>query len=244
MRRPLFTGLLLLTCLCMPLRGSAQNQASSYSVSVRELRIPPKALRAFEQGQQRMAKNDAAGSLPHFQAAVSEYPGYYEAYDRIGAANLQLWHIADAERAFRKSIEVSGAGYARPLLALGAILDDQKNFAEAASMIRKGLDLAPDTATGYYYLGRALFGLNRLEEAESDAREALRRKAEFPSVHLLLADIHGKKKEYESLVTDLNDYLRLAPDGPASQWARNVRAAVERMIAESQSASAFAEPRF
>ena len=90
---------------------------------------------------------------------------------------------------------------------------------------------------------RALFGLNQLEEAESNAREALRRKAEFPSVHLLLADIHGKKKEYESLVADLNDYLRLAPDGPASEWARNVRAAVERMIVESQSASAFAAPQ-
>jgi tetratricopeptide (TPR) repeat protein len=190
-----------------------------------------------------LARSDAAGSLAHFQAAVAEYPGYYEAYDRIGAANLQLWHIPEAEQAFRKSIEVSGGGYARPLLALGAILDDQKNFAEAVAVIRKGLDLAPDSPTGYYYLGRALFGLDRLEEAESNAREALRRKAAFPSVHLLLADIHGKKKEYESLVADLNDYLRLAPDGPDSEWARNVRAAVERMIVESQSASAFAAPQ-
>ncbi len=77
----------------------------------------------------RLAKKDPAGSLAFFQRATSEYAGYYEAYDRIGAADLKLWRIPEAEQAFRKSIEVSGGQYAHPLLALGAILDDQKKFA-------------------------------------------------------------------------------------------------------------------
>jgi tetratricopeptide (TPR) repeat protein len=242
MRRRFSLACLFFFCLLVPVHSNAQSPPAGNSVSVRDLQIPPKALREFDKGLERLAKRDAEGSLPHFQAAIAEYPGYYEAYDRIGAADLQLWRVAEAERAFRKSIEVSGAGYAPPLLALGAILDDQKNFAEAAAVIRKGLELAPESINGYYYLGRALFGLNRLEEAESNAREALRRKLDFPSVHLLLADIHGRRKDYDSLLTDLNEYLRLAPDGAASEWARNVRRAVQRMIVESQEASALAQP--
>jgi tetratricopeptide (TPR) repeat protein len=242
MKRRFSLACLLLSCLCVPVSSNAQSTSPGYSVSVRDLRIPPKALREFNKGNERLAKHDAEGSLQHFQAATAEYPGYFEAYDRIGAANLRLWRIPEAEQAFRKSIEASGGDYARPLLALGAILDDHKDFAEAATVIRKGLALAPDSWNGYYYLGRALFGLNRLEEAESNAREALRRKLDSPSVHLLLADIHGRKKDYDSLLADLNEYLRLAPDGAASEWARNVRQAVQRMIVESQSASAFVQP--
>lgn len=229
--------------MCVPFHSSAQSQKSSYSVSVRELSIPPKALHAYEQGIECLAKKDPAGSLPHFQRAISEFAGYYEAYDRIGAVNLKLWRIPEAEQAFRKSIELSGGRYAHPLIALGAILDDEKKFAEAEAVIRKGLDPNPDSWTGRYYLGLALAGLNRLEEAEKSALEALRQKADFPEAHLLLADIHGREKDFRALVNDLDEYLRLAPDGPASARAKAVRDSARRVLFESQSATALAEPQ-
>ena len=131
--------------MCVSPHASAQSQQSSYAVSVRELRIPPKALYAFEQGMERLAKKDAAGSLPPFQRAIQEYAGYYEAYDKMGVADLKLWRISEAEQAFRKSIDLSGGLYAHPLLALGAILDDQEKFPDALAMIRKGLNIDPNS---------------------------------------------------------------------------------------------------
>src|SRR6202162_3080732 len=122
MRTRVRTSWLLFACMCVPLYSSAQSQQSGYAFSVRELSIPPKALHAFEQGMEGLAKKDAAGSLPHFQRAIAEFAGYYEAYDRMGAADLKLWRVTEAEQAFRKSIELSGGRYAHPLLALGAIL--------------------------------------------------------------------------------------------------------------------------
>jgi tetratricopeptide (TPR) repeat protein len=224
------------------MHSSAQPQQSSYAVSVRELSIPPKALRAFEQGIELLAKKDPAGSLPHFQRAISEYVGYYEAYDKLGTANLKLLRIPEAEQAFRKSIDVSGGQYAHPLLALGAILDDRKDFAEAVAVIRKGLNLDPDSWTGHYYLGLALFGLDRLEQAEQSVREALLRTADFPSAHLLLADIHSREKDFRSLVNDLNDYLKLAPDGADSGWAKSLRDSAQRAILDSENTTALAQP--
>jgi protein O-GlcNAc transferase len=229
--------------MCVPLYSSAQSQQSSYAVSVRELRIPPKALHAFQEGIELLAKKDPAGSLPHFQRAILEYAGYYEAYDRIGAANLKLWRIPEAEQAFRKSIEVSGGLYAHPLLALGAILDEHEKFGEAESVIRRGLDLAEDSWRGHYYLALALFGLNRLVEAEESAREALRLKTDFPEAHLLLAEVHSREEDYRSLVSDLNEYLRLAPDGPASAGAKALRESALGIILGSQSTTALSQPQ-
>ena len=82
--------------MCAPLYSTAQSQPAGYAVSVRELSIPPKALHAFEQGVELLAKKDPAGSLPHFQRAIAEYAGYYEAYDTVlthaEKMNLQvLW---------------------------------------------------------------------------------------------------------------------------------------------------------
>jgi tetratricopeptide (TPR) repeat protein len=228
--------------MCVPIYSSAQSQHPGYAVSVRELSIPPKALHAFEQGIELLAKKDPAGSLAHFQRAVLEYSGYYEAYDRIGAADLKLWRIMEAEQAFRKSIDLSGGQYAHPLLALGAILDEQEKFAEAESVIHKGLDLAPESWAGHYYLALAFFGLNRFVEAEKSVHEALRRKTDFPEAYLLLADIHSRDKDYQSLLNDLDKYLKLAPDGPASARAKALREYASGMLYESQSSSALAQP--
>jgi tetratricopeptide (TPR) repeat protein len=164
---------------------------------------------------ERLAKKDAAGSLPHFQRAILEYAGYYEAYDKVGVADLQLWRIPDAEQAFRKAIEVSAGQFAHPLLALGAILNDQEKFAEAESVTRKGLVMDPESWRGHFYLALALFGLNRLAEAENSVREALHWKPEFPEAHLLLADIHSREEDYRTLISDLDEYQKLAPKGPA-----------------------------
>jgi len=195
---------LLLACICMTSHLSAQTQPPGYLVTLRELSVPPKALRAFAQGTGLLAKNNPKASLLLFQRAISEYAGYYEAYDKIGAANLKLWRVPEAEQAFRKSIEVSGAQYAHPLLALGAILDDHKQYAEAESVIRKGLNLDRDSWRGHYYLALALFGLHRLADAEQSVQEALRRKPDFPEAQLLLVNIHSYEEEYRSLVSDLN----------------------------------------
>jgi tetratricopeptide (TPR) repeat protein len=243
MRTKVRTSWLLFACMCVPLHSSAQSQQSGYAVSVRELSIPPKALHAFEQGIELLAKKDPAGSLPHFQRAIMEYAGYYEAYDRIGAADLKLWRLPEAEQAFRKSIELSGGQYAHPLIALGAILDEQEKFAEAESVTRKGLDLAPESWTGHYYLALALFGLNRLVEAEKSVHEAFRWKTDLPQAQLLLADIHCREEDYPSLVKDLDEYLKLVPDGPVSARVKALRESVQGMLFESQSNTAFARPQ-
>ena len=243
MRKWALTSWLFFACLCVSLPSKAQSEQSDYAVSVRQLRIPSKALRAYDQGMERLAKKDAPGSLQHFQRAIAEYADYYEAYDRIGFAYLQLWRVPEAEQAFRKSIELSGEQVAHPLLALGAILNDRQKFAEAESVTRKGLELEPDSWRGHYYLGLALFGLNRLVEAEESVRETLRLKSDFPQAYLLLADVHSHEEDYLSLLSDLDEYLKLVPDGPASAKVNALREFAKARMSGFRGNTPFAKPQ-
>jgi tetratricopeptide (TPR) repeat protein len=243
MRKWALTGWLFLACICVSPPSKAQSEQSDYAVSVRQLRIPPKALRAYDQGMERLAKKDAPGSLQHFHRAIAEYADYYEAYDRIGFAYLQLWRVPEAEQAFRKSIQLSGEQFAHPLLALGAILNDLKKFGEAESVTRKGLELEPDSWRGHYYLALALFGLNRLVEAEESVRETLRLKSDFPQAYLLLADIHSHEEDYLSLLSDLDEYLKLVPDSPASAKVNALREFAQARMSGFRGNTTLAKPQ-
>jgi hypothetical protein len=57
---------------------------------VRELSIPVRAGNAYKKGLDRLAKDDPAGSLVHFQRATSEFQRFYEAYFAMGLAQLDL----------------------------------------------------------------------------------------------------------------------------------------------------------
>jgi tetratricopeptide (TPR) repeat protein len=216
----------------LPLRASNSSpvRRTNYAVSVRELRIPGKARNAFEKGLERLAKNDAVGSRTQFVRATTAFPDYYEAYYHMGVADLKLGREEEAAQAFQKAIDLSGGHYAWAQFALGLLLCRRGEYAQAETVIRKGLDVDGSLGTGHLFLSVALFRLNRLEDAERSAREALLRKPGFALPYLVLADVHGRRGEYPRQLQNLDAYLKLEPDGPASKRVREVREVVRRIV--------------
>src|SRR6266404_203275 len=203
----------------------------SYTVSVHDLKVPGKARREFDKGIARLQKNDAEGSLNHFKEATNAFPNYYEAYYQIGLANLELRRGNEAEQALQRSIDLSGGGYAEPQFALGALLCDRQSYTEAERVLRRAIDVDANSWKGHLFLGQALFGQNKLAEAEKSAREVLLRKSDVPSTYVLLANIHIRRHEYISGIKDLDTFLSMKPQGPTSDQAREVRAAAQKIAA-------------
>ena len=215
------------------LRRSASDpprRENPYVVSLRELKIPSKAQNEYERGLDLLAKSDFAGSIAHFNKAAVVYPDYYEAFYHIGVAELRLNHQGKAMEALQKAIDLSSGHYARPQFAYGLILCNQGKPAEAERLIRRGLEIDENSAEGHLFLGIALLGQNRLEEAEKSLREALLRKPQYPEVYLVLADVHANKRDYQAQVEDLDTYLKLVPSG--SDYVRKVREAAKRLSSE------------
>ena len=203
---------------------------TDYAVSVRELRIPGKARKAFEKGLGRLAKNDLVGSRTQFVQATKAFPDYYAAYYHMGVADLRLGHEEEAAQAFQKAIDLSGGQYAWAQFALSMLLCRRGEYAEAETVIRQGLDLDGSPALGHLFLSVALSRLNRPEDAEKSAREALLRKPGFARAYLVLADVHGRRGEYARQLQNLDAYLKLEPDGPASKRIREVCDVVRQIV--------------
>lgn len=201
-------------------------------ISARELSLPKKARDAFEKGRDRLlVKKDLRNSIEHFRRAITEFPSYYEAYHLMGVAYAQAGELDNAMDAYQKSIELSQGKHASAHISLAALLCDLQKFAEAERSARRGVEINAADWQGHYHLARALFGLNRLTDAENSLGEAVARRPDFADFHLLAANLHIRKKDYPALLKDLEAYLRLAPDGPASAAAREMREAVRKQLA-------------
>ena len=68
--------------------------------------------------------------------------------------------------------------------------------------------------------------------------QAHKRNPDHPQLHLLLANIHIRKRDYPALLKDLDSYLKLAPDSPTSDQARQTREKVRRALANNRNVSA------
>jgi tetratricopeptide (TPR) repeat protein len=201
-------------------------------VSVHELSVPDKAKEAFNKGARRLNAMDWAGSVPEFQRAIKTFPGFYEAYDMLGVAQLAMQNWADAETSFRKAIDLSLGRYAAPHFGLGLILCiDHKQFAQAEETVRDGIDIDPADASGHFALAWILYTVARLPEAEQSAREAVRDKPTFAEAYLLLAQIHLRQNDSAAAIEDLDGYLKLDPDSPRSARAKAARATAQRALA-------------
>ncbi len=102
-------------------------------------------------------------------------------------------------------------------------------------MIRQGLGVDANSWRGHYELARALFGQNRAEEAEASAVQTLPGGSDFAPLYLLLGNIHIQKHDYAALKQDMETYLKLDPNGPASEQAHRILTAIVASPVESRS---------
>jgi tetratricopeptide (TPR) repeat protein len=215
---------------------------AGYTVSVQDLKVPGKARHDFEKGLARLQKKDAEGSLSYFKEATNVFPNYSEAYYQIGLANLELRRGDDAEQALQRAIDLSGGRHAEAQVALGALLCDRQSYLDAERVLRRAIEVDGNSWKGHLFLGQALFGQNRLQEAENSAREVLLRRPDVSSAYILLANIHIRRHEYILGIQDLDTYLSMRPNGSNSQQAREVRAAAQKVLDRLQNVPA--APKF
>jgi len=213
-----------------PIPGDSEG----YTVSVHDLKVPGKARRAYDKGLALLQKKDFEGSLARFKEATDDFSNYYEAYYQIGLANLELRRGDAAEHALQRAIDLSGGGYVNAEFALGALLVDRHDYVSAERVLRRAIDVDASSWKGHMFLGQALFGQNRLAEAEKSAREVILRRPDLPSAYILMANIHIKRQEFVLGIKDLDTFLSMKPTGPTSDQARAVREAAERVMTRLQ----------
>jgi tetratricopeptide (TPR) repeat protein len=215
-------------------RVPAVVDSRNYQVSAHDLQIPRKAREAFSKGTELLTAKRSAASIAEFQRAIKIFPDFYEAYYKIGLASLNLQKYREAQTAFETSIELSKGRYPPSQFGLGVILGIQKDFAGAEEAVRAGLDAYPADAAGNFTLAWVLFRAGRLSEAEKSARQAVLSNTNMASAYLLLAQVHLRQNDLSAVVSDLDAYLALDPEGAHNIEARAIRTQAQQVLAKQQ----------
>src|SRR5258706_499707 len=170
-------------------------------------------------------KSHAAGI---FRSVLTDLEGHF------GVVQTNLGRFAEATEAFQTSIDLSGGRYAQADFGLAYLLYREGRPEEAVTMVRRGLEKDGSSPQAYFILGVALLRLNRLDEAESSAREALLRNPNFAEGFLLLSDVAGRRHEYLTQLQGLDTYLKLEPNGTESERVRRARELVSGLAARTR----------
>lgn len=228
----------------VPIGDGKAATSSPSTVSAHELSMPSKARELMDSGKKKLyIDKDAQSGLEDFKQAVSIAPGYYEARYQTGLAYLALGQPDDAEKSFRKSIEVSGDKYGDADVGLGKVLLDKGDIPGAEKTLRHGVELNPASSRGFYELARAEFDDHNMDDAAKSAEQARSLAPDFPLIYRLLANIHLQKKDYAALLQDLDAYIKLDPDSPAGLRAKQMRPQVaDKLAKEGPAAPADAKP--
>jgi len=212
-------------------RGTMGKKPAGQSVSAHMLSLPAKARDAYDKGNQDLyQKSDPKAAMGDFEKAVKAAPGFYEAFEGMGWTYAQMGKTSDAEKAFRKSVDISKDSYAPADVGLGAILLDTQRVLEAEKTLTHALELDAKSWRAYYERGRARLMQNNLEDALKDVQQAKALQPKAPSVYRLLAIIHMKQNNGVDLLDDLDSYIQLDPSSPAGQRAKELRDQVAKMV--------------
>jgi hypothetical protein len=204
------------------------------SISAHELSMPFAARKLVDSGKKKLyAGNNAEGALRDFEAAIPKAPDYYEAYYQMGMACLALQKPADAERNLQTSVALSNQTYPDAVLALAILLLGRHDSADGEPLLRRGLELNPNSWPGYYELGKLELYRMHLEPALDAARRAESLAPQQPKVYRLLSLIHLRQKNYQAALADLDAYIRLDPDSPEGRTAKQIRADTQRQLETS-----------
>ena len=216
-------------------RGGRPAPGTPPTVSVAELKVPKKARKELDQGNQEAKREHWAQAEAHFRAAIREYPQYAMAYNNLGIMRFQAGDPAGARAAFEKAVEINDR-YAQAYVNLGRLLYSAGDNAGAENLMTKLLSFDPRNLDALIVLAAAQL---RLGEFTQSAENALRvhtpeeancllpcvqEPATLPNHPSVAHFIAGRALESSHKIGEAEEQFRLylaeTPDGPLAAQVR------------------------
>lgn len=144
--------------------GAAAADAGD-TVSMQQLGVPEKARQKYNKGSELLEKKDYTGALKQAQQALEIDSDYAAAHNLMGLANWNLAKYDDAKQSFQNAMR-SDPKFLAPYLNLAQVLEEQKDYAPAAALLRQAAELQPYSAEPYYLLGKMQLETGNTEHAD------------------------------------------------------------------------------
>jgi tetratricopeptide (TPR) repeat protein len=191
-------------------------QATSGTVSVSDLSVPPRFKNQYDKALKLLLdEHDTRKSMATIQRVIDQAPSFSSAHFLLGMIYMNMARWADAEPELKTVILLNDeAGFA--YLVLGSSLFEQGKLAEAKQALLRANELISGVPRVSYELARTYYALDRFRDAEVQVRKTLAMDPSFPEGHMVLGYILLRLRQNQEALVELQTYLRLDPEGPAS----------------------------
>jgi Tfp pilus assembly protein PilF len=204
-------------------------------LTVADLQQPPKdAKKAYEKGLKSVRDNNAADAAKHLQEAISHYPEYLLALNKLGEQYLALNRLDDAQKIFERAVGVSGK-YPLVRINLGIMLFNQKKYDEAIEHFEAANTIDEKYPMSHLYLGRSLMSKTPpdLERAEKELARAVESGGkQLVYARLDLFNLNLRRQSLDKAALQLESYLKEAPDSPQAPQVRDMLGKIKKMLVD------------
>ena len=209
-------------------------------------KAPSNARKAYEKGLEAARNGKLAEARKYFEQALETYPKYASAWFQLGAV-FEKENQKDSARAAYTQATAIDTRFLPPYVALAEMAYEERNWTEVLRFTGHIIDLdllnhgevggyvldldELKPAEAYFLNAVANYNLNKMEEAEKSAFKAERVDllTDFPQLHLLLAEIFTRQKNYAVAMSELRAYLELAPHAKDGDQVRERLAELEKL---------------
>lgn len=191
-----------------------------HAVSAKQLAIPEKATREYQDAQTDLARHDFDSATKRLERAVELAPQFATAWNNLGTIAYQTGNYSRAEECFREALAQEPDTY-EALVNLGGVLVTLHKLDEAWDYNLHAVLTRPNDALANSQLGMTYFEAGNPELAEKYFRKALEiDPAHFSHPQLFLAEIHLRRGDKRAAVVDLESFLKHHPDWPRAAIMR------------------------
>ena len=202
------------------------------TTTVKELKVPPKAIREMSEAQAKSKRQDYDGAIAHLKKAVQIYPNLADAWNNLGVAYVRVGRDADAESAFKRAIS-SDPTCPQALMNLGLLYIGQERNREAIEPLEAFLKGNSTEYRLQTYLAVALYEEGKYREAETWLQRALSAKPDFTDALFQLAVVQFRLEDYQGAAESADRFLASAPNDANAGQARQLKAAADSHATKS-----------
>lgn len=205
-------------------RGEA---AAGPMVATVDLKIPPKALREFDQASRLIAKQDWPKAIEKLNRAIAIYPSYTAAYNNLGAVYGRLGDRARQRESLRKAISINDR-YAPAYVNLSRASIAASDYPEAESLLNKAVALDPTDPMAIVLLTYSEFMNHHLDQAINHSRRAhAMPNSHHAIVHWVASRAFAQKLQSTQALSELRLFLAEEQTGPRADAARKELASLQ-----------------
>ena len=190
------------------------------SISLREYLVPKNARKEFDRARKEATRQDCRSAITHFENGLRVFDQDASAHNDLGNCYRQIGQLDRAEAAFLRARQLTDSIYVS--LNLAEVYTAQKRFKEAEAVLLRAVEKGSNTGDGYYGLALVYLQQGRQDDAEAALLRADSYPHKIADIHLVLAEIYWQKEKSTDAFSELQRYLKEAPNGALSQRVREV----------------------